>query len=220
MTTRRTASKAAAETVTTAADAVRANVTPNPLLEDWTAVGKAQLDCAIAMAQAILRGSESLREMQRDTAHRAQKWHEDIATDLSSIRDHDELMRLQLNLVQNNTDNALRYWLSFFEITQQARVETMSLAMKGLSEVANAFLSSSQKVASRTLQAAPPTPEAGFTELARQWTGGPVTWPAQEAAQEAMSLATTAWNEWMSQAKRWQQGLEQGGGSGEQRSLH
>ena len=176
MSTRRTASKAVAEST---AEAVKAHVTPNPLLEDWTAVGKAQLDCAVAMAQAILRGAESLREMQRDTASRAQQWHQEAATELASARDHDELMRVQLKLVQNNTDNALRYWLSFFEITQQARIESMNCAMKGCADVANAVLSSSQSLAAKSLKAAPATPEGGLTELARQWTGGPVTWPAR-----------------------------------------
>jgi hypothetical protein len=218
MNTRRTASKAAAESTTTAVEAVQALVTPNPLLEDWTGVGKAQLDCAIAMAQAVLRGAESLREMQRDTAIRAQKWHEEIAAELPTVRDHDELMRLQVKLVQNNVDHALRYWLAFFEITQQARTEATNLAMKGFTDIANAFLASSQSLTTKSLQAAPATPEAGLTELARQWTGGPVTWPAQEAAQEAMTWATTAWNEWMSQARRWQQGFEQGEGG--HRSLH
>src|ERR1700752_2145851 len=133
MNTRRTASKAVAESTTPAAEAVQALVTPNPLLEDWTAVGKAQLDFAIAMAQSLPRGAESLRAMQRDTAVRAQKWHEEAAAELPTVRDHDELMRLQVKLVQNNVDQALRYWLAFFEITQQARTETMNLAMKGWS---------------------------------------------------------------------------------------
>jgi hypothetical protein len=44
--------------------------------------------------------------------------------------------------------------------------------------------------------------EAEVDHVVNPWTASPFAWPAQEATRQAMTLATSAWNDWLT----WQAG--------------
>ncbi len=61
-------------------------------------------------ATALFRGSESMRKIQQQTAHRATLQHQEVAARLQGPCDFNELLAIQTELLRFNMQEVAQYW--------------------------------------------------------------------------------------------------------------
>lgn len=103
-----------------------AEPTDKTLLASW----KRQLDAAMRLTEAVIEGSERMREVQLEAAAEA---HADaVATQkaLAAAQSPQELLRIQAEWLAENQRKSMQYWKSLYE----AAAETNAQMMKCLGE--------------------------------------------------------------------------------------
>jgi hypothetical protein len=90
-----------------AASARQQDPTPFNLLAD---LPRRQLALMTYSATALFRGSEDMRRIQEQAAHRATERHEEVSERLRDPCDFNDLLAIQADLVRFDMQEALRYW--------------------------------------------------------------------------------------------------------------
>lgn len=183
-------------------------------LDQWAELGKAQLGAGLALAQSLVKGAQALRQVQLEAGQQAEQRYQEAQARLSQARDVGDLFGLQAQLLRSHAESALQYWTSCFDAAHRTRAEAASTAAAALGDLQKAALSSAQQWAGRGASAA----QGAVGESTRAWGGNGLAWPAPDAARSALSWATSAWDQWLSQANQWQRAAGQAGA--EQRSVH
>lgn len=99
---------------------------PNAMLDTW----KHELDAAMRLTEAVIEGSERMREVQLEAAVAA---HADaVATQkaLAAASTPAELMRIQTEWLAANQKKSMQYWKSLYE----AAAETNAHVLKCMGE--------------------------------------------------------------------------------------
>lgn len=87
-----------------------------------------QLALMTESATAVLRGSEALRKLQQESAHRALAQHEEAAERLRGQVDFNELLTIQAELLRFNLQEAAQYWQQLTTTALKMQAEMVSSA--------------------------------------------------------------------------------------------
>lgn len=94
----------------------------NAMLDTW----KRELDAAMRLTEAVIEGSERMREVQLEAAVEA---HADaVATQkaLAAASTPAELMRIQTEWLAANQRKSMQYWKSLYETAAETNAQLMS----------------------------------------------------------------------------------------------
>jgi len=170
-------------------------------LDDWSqTTAKEQIAWEISAANAMLRNAQALSEAQLDSARRTQKAHEQAALQLEQAQDINELAAVQMSLARADAQSLLEHWSRIGQTATRGALEAWSEAMSGCARLQNAAVSSWLQW-SKLQQSVPANPEvleAEMEHVANPVAATPLVWPAQEATRQAMTLAASTWNDWLS----------------------
>jgi hypothetical protein len=177
------------------------DVTLEGALDSWSnSVGKEYLAWQIATCTALLRGAQALRNAQLEAAQRAEAAHERAAKDLLTVASLGDLASIQLELARADADGATQYWTEVGGVVTRNLLESMGQLTEGLTRMNGAVWSAATEW--MKVQAALPQTadvlEAEVEHVASPLAASPLMWPAQEATRQAMTLASSAWNDWLS----------------------
>ena len=75
-----------------------------------TDLPRRQLAMLSQSASTLYRGSEALRQIQRQAAERASRQHLEVAEKLRDSRDFGEVMAIQTELLRFNLQESAQYW--------------------------------------------------------------------------------------------------------------
>ncbi len=98
-----------------------AEPTDKTMMDAW----KRQLDAAMRMTEAVIEGSQRMREIQMEAATAA---HADaVATQkaLSSASSPQELMRIQTEWLAANQRKSMDYWKTLYEVAADTNAQVM-----------------------------------------------------------------------------------------------
>lgn len=199
------ASESAATALQTATDGMAA----------WS---KAQLSLQIDTALAVLRSAQTLREAQLKASQQSQASHEQAARELESLDSFNDIARLQLLLARDNWQGAVSYWAQLGEFANGAAMQGWARTAEGLSKLTASLMSANLQWSQVRPLEAPVAEEleASVDHLVSPVIASPMLWPAQEAAREAMTFATSALNDWFA----WSSRLGNGGSARESGTVH
>ncbi|MCW7539211.1 phasin family protein [Aquabacterium sp. A7-Y] len=193
----------------------RASASAAAALDQWAQLSKAQLGFTLSIAQSLLKGTRALRQVQLEAGERAQERFTEAQSRLGAARDINELISVQSQLLRSNAESALQYWTQCFDALQRSRVEAAGSAASALSDLQKA----TQQLASRGAATSTAAAQGTGEDLSRAWgAAGMLGWPSEDAARSAMNWATSAWDQWLTQASQWQRSAGQAAGS--QSSMH
>lgn len=173
-------------------------------LSGWAMeTSRAQMACAMSVFGALVGASRAVREVQRDTAERAEAACEQAGERLQSARDLTHAATLQAEWLRAQGDEALRYWTRLSEIAGESGAQTFQRALEGWTRASTAAFEGMSHWA--RVQAALPTSaeaiEAEAEHLTNPLSASPLAWPAQEAVRQGVGLATSLWNDWLDWSK-------------------
>lgn len=178
-------------------------------VEGLAALGKAQLTLQVDTALAVLRRAQALRKAQLQANQQAQTSHEQVAGELESANNINDIASLQLSLARDNLQGALSYWAQISEFTSGSVVEGWARAAESLSRL-NASLLGTQlqwmHISPLDSPKAVEELEASVDHVVNPVIASPMLWPAQEAAREAMTFATSALNDWFAWSSQFSNG--------------
>jgi len=167
----------------------------------WSnSVGKEYLAWQIGACTAMLRGAQALRTTQLEAAQRAEAAHQRAGQALLSVTSLGDLASIQLELARADADGATQYWAEVNSLVTRNLLEAMSELANGLTRMSSAaWISAAEwmKVQSALPQSADVL-EAEVEHVTSPLAASPLIWPAQEATRQAMTLASSAWNDWIS----------------------
>jgi hypothetical protein len=147
-----------------------------------------------------LRNALELREAQVEAARSAQKAHAQAAENLKRANGITELAAVQLELARADAQGAMQYWAKLGELTTKGAMDLWSESASGYAKLQNAAWSALLQFS--RVQASLPVSaevlEAEVEHVTNPVTSSPLVWPAQEATRQAMSLAASTWNDWLS----------------------
>jgi hypothetical protein len=102
-----------------------AALTPIGILAD---LGRQQMSVAAEASSALLRGFETMRRIQQETAQEASERHQAVAQKLHGACAPMDAMALQAGLLQADLQTANRYWQDLAGTAIETQVEIMSCA--------------------------------------------------------------------------------------------
>jgi hypothetical protein len=184
------------------ADADEANGNPiDIVLDDWSeSAAKEQIAWEISACTALLRSAQSVREAQLEAARRAREVHEQAAEQLKKAHGLSEVAQVQMELARADAEGAMQLFSKLGELTTKSALEMLSESAAGYAKLQNAAWSAMLQFSKA--QAALPTSaevlEAEVEHITNPVTSSPLVWPAQEATRQAMTLAASTWNDWLS----------------------
>lgn len=120
----------------------------NALLAPFSAMAdlpRRQMALMTQSASAVLRGSEELRKIQQQSAHRALAQHQDAAQRLRGQVDFNELLTIQAELLRFNLQEAAQYWQQLTSTALKVQAEMVSSATEALDEGDEPTLDSLQR---------------------------------------------------------------------------
>lgn len=170
-------------------------------LDAWGAqAARDQLAWQINTCRALLRGAKAVREAQMQAAERAEAACLEAADQVLSARGIGDLGSLQLDLARRSAEAAMQHCTHLGEVVGRSWTEAIEEAAAGWTRMSTAswqgLLQWSRWQAS--LPASAEVVEAEVEHLTNPIAASPAVWPAQEAARQAMSLAASTWNDWLS----------------------
>ena len=169
-------------------------------VDAWAGYGKALCKLQIETALAMLRQGQTLREAQLATNQKARAQHEQAAQELEAIPSLADAFSVQISLLQSNLQGALDHWNRIGEACSTGQADAFARIADAWLKLPTSLLDSAQQwsqLRSKEGPAAMEEIEASVDHLVNPALASPMLWPAQEAAREAMSLATTALNDWL-----------------------
>ncbi len=170
-------------------------------IDAWSnSVGKEYLAWQIAACTSVLRGAQALRNAQLEAAQRAEAAHERAAKDLLTVASLGDLTNIQLELARADADGANQYWTEVSGVITRNLLESVGQLAEGLTRMNGALWNAATEW--MKVQAALPQTadvlEAEVEHVTSPLAASPLMWPAQEATRQAMTLASSAWNDWIS----------------------
>jgi hypothetical protein len=99
--------------------------TPLNILAD---LPRKQLELMTRSATAVYRGSEAMRKIQQQAAHRASAHHEEAAEKLRGHCDLSEVFAIQADLLRFNLQEAASYWRQLASTALKVQVEMVGSA--------------------------------------------------------------------------------------------
>lgn len=161
-----------------------------------------QLAWEIGAKAVLLRGAESLREVQRDAAHETRQAHDEALARLSSARGLAELAAVQLELARAEVEGTTRYWQRVGALGTASALEWWSESAGALTRLHGAAWSSALQWMQLQSQwpLAPEAIEAEVDHVTNPLVASPWVWPAQDAARQAVTLAAASWGDWLNGA--------------------
>lgn len=215
---RKTAARKPAAETQAAAD-IEANSNPiDIVLDDWSeSAAKEQIAWEISAGTALLRSAQSMREAQLEAARSAQEAYEQAAQHLKKAHGIGELAQVQMELARADAEGAMQLFSKLGELTTKSALEMWSESATGYAKLQNAAWSALVQFSKvqATLPASAEVLEAEVEHMTHPVTSSPLVWPAQEATRQAMTLAASTWNDWLS----WS-GQVAGAGTGGERTAH
>jgi hypothetical protein len=191
--------RAAAAAAAAAADA---NDTPiDIVLDDWSeSAAKEQIAWEISATTVLLRSVEALREAQLEAARQAQEVHQQAAAQLKKAHGIGQLTAVQMELARADAEAAMQLMGKVGELTTKSALELWSESATGYVKMQNAAWSALVQFSKvqATLPQSAEVLEAEVEHITNPITSSPLVWPAQEATRQAMSLAASTWNDWLS----------------------
>ncbi|HXD06502.1 MAG TPA: phasin family protein [Burkholderiaceae bacterium] len=165
-------------------------------------------ECAqafIAACQTMLRNAHAIREAQLETNVRAQEAHEQAAAQLESARTLPEVFGVPASLIQSNAAGSFQHWSHLAVLMQQMQIERAGDALSSLARIQRAAFESMLQLlrVQASMPTSPEVMEAEVEHVTSPLTASPMVWPAQEASRQAMSMASTAWNDWVDWSTHW-----------------
>ncbi len=100
-----------------------AHTPPANLFSD---LARQQLALFNEAACAVLKGSETVRKIQQQAAHRASSQHESAAARLRAVHEPSEVMTIQSDLLRFDLEGAMQYWQQLTAALVQAQVDLIS----------------------------------------------------------------------------------------------
>lgn len=98
---------------------------PLTLLAD---LPRRQMALATQSASALLRGSEALRKIQQQAAHRASVHHEEAVERLREPCDFNDLLSIQADLLRFNLQEMTQYWQQVASAALKVQVDMVGTA--------------------------------------------------------------------------------------------
>lgn len=199
---RKTAARKPASEVRSAAADARANGNPIDIaLDDWSEnSAKEQVAWEISAATALLRSVQALREAQLEAARHAQQALEQAAAQLKKAHGIGEVAAVQVELARADAEGAMQLLGKVGELTTKSALEMWNESAAGYARLQNAAWSSLLQFskAQAALPGSAEVLEAEVEHITNPVTSSPLVWPAQEATRQAMTLAASTWNDWLS----------------------
>jgi hypothetical protein len=106
----------------------RTNAAQNGPANMLSELARQQLALLNDAAGAMFRGSEAVRKIQLQAAHRASSRHESAAARLRGVHDAADVMAIQSDLLRFDMEGATQYWQQMAAALVQAQVDMMSYA--------------------------------------------------------------------------------------------
>lgn len=185
--------------------AASAEPTLDSTLDAWGAEAtREHLAWEIAACSALLRGARALREAQMQAAENAETAHLKAAEQLLSARGVDDFASIQIELLRSDAEGAMQYWTRLSEIVSRHLADSWQEAGAGWVRASETLMKGMGQW-TRLQSSLPQTAdivEAEVEHVANPFAASPLVWPAQEAARQAMGLASQGWNEWLSWGSR------------------
>jgi len=103
--------------------------TPLNILAD---LPRKQLELVTRSATAMYRGSEALRKLQQQAAHRASIHHEEATEKLRGQCDLSEVLAIQADLLRFNLQEAAHYWQQLASTVLKVQVDLVGSAGEAL----------------------------------------------------------------------------------------
>jgi len=174
-------------------------------LDAWsTQTSREQLALEIATCSTLLHGARAVREAQMQAAEQAEKVYLQAAERLLTARSLQDLAGIQFELLKTDAESAVQYWSRLGELAARNAMDTFQEAAAGwvrLGSTAMAGFTEWTRLQSSLPQGVEIV-EAEVEHLTNPLAASPMVWPAQEATRQAMTLASSSWNDWMSWTSR------------------
>jgi hypothetical protein len=198
------------KTVDQAAERTAAN-------DDGTSVAEAALDrwsdltarefaaWSLGATASMLRGVQAVQQAQLEAARDAQQIHEQAAAQLDTVHSFADFARLQMTLAQSDSQVALQSMSKIGELASRQAIDALNDSAAGWAHFSNTAWTAAldwMNGLARTPSAVEAA-EAEMSPIVNAVAAGPIAWPAQEAARQAMTMATSAWNDWLTWSNRW-----------------
>ncbi|NPC54099.1 phasin family protein [Caenimonas soli] len=116
-----------------------------------TDLPRKQLELVTRSATAVYRGSETLRKIQLQAAHRASVHHEEAAEKLRGPCDLGEIMAIQADLLRFNVQEAVHYWQQLASAALKTQVDLVGSAGRALDTGAEPSLEALQQAFAASL---------------------------------------------------------------------
>jgi hypothetical protein len=201
--TRATSRKAAASAPP---EAVAEDESLDGTLDRWSETAARELAAwGLGTSAAFLRGVQALQEAQLDAAREACRLHEQAAAQLGTARSASDLAQLQMTLAQSDGQVALQALSRMGEAASRQAFDGWKDGAAGWAQLHGAaWMAATRWFGGLAQQPTDPELiEAEVEHVVSPFTASPFVWPAQEAARQAMTLAGSAWNDWLSWSGRW-----------------
>jgi hypothetical protein len=159
----------------------------------------------LGAATAWLRTLEALRDVQLEAVREASRLQEEAAAQLASVQGAGDLAQVQLTLAQSAGQVAMRSASRLGEVATRQALDAWKDAADGLGRFQGAaWTSTAQWLGGLAQQPADPELlEAEVEHVVSPVAASPFVWPVQEASRQALTLASSAWNDWLSASNRW-----------------
>ncbi|WP_140626322.1 phasin family protein [Methylibium rhizosphaerae] len=167
----------------------------------WLQLGKVELTAQVEAAQALLRTAEAVRQAQLEANQKAQAAHAQVAEQIDSVGNLNDVVGLQLTLLREDLQGALAHWTHLAEVTSAAVLDGFTRGTESASRLQSSFWGSAlqwTQLAQTDAPGAAEEIEASVDHVVNPLIASPLLWPSQEAAREAMTLANSAWKDWFS----------------------
>jgi hypothetical protein len=209
---RKTAAPAREPTAAEAADP-----TIDAAMEQWT--DQATQDLAawgLGASTAFMRSLQALQEVQLDAARETFKLQEQAVSQLASAHGATDVAQLQLALAQGGGQVAMQSMARIGEVATRQAFDAWKEVADGWGRFQGAaWTAAAQWLGGVSRQAPDPELiEAEVEHVVSPLAASPFVWPVQEASRQAMTLASSAWNDWLTMSNRL---AESGWGAGARR---
>lgn len=170
-------------------------------LDAWSArATRENLAFEITACRALLRSAKAWREAQLQSAERTEANYLRAADRLLAARGLEDFAEIQADLLRQDGEQVAQYWNELADLTARnslAAIQELSEAWLRASSAMWQGMSQWSQLQSK-LGGDADLVEAEVEHVTNAWSANPWVWPAQEAARQSMTVASSAWNEWLS----------------------
>ena len=202
---RKTAAPAHAQARSTDTPDAALDGTLDPLAEQAT---RDLAAWGLGASTALLRVVQAVQEVQLEAAREACKLQEQAVSQLASAHSAADLAQWQMTLAQSGGQVAMQSMSRIGEVATRQAFDAWKEASDGWGRLQGAAWSAAAQwfngVAGQS--ADPELVEAEVEHVVSPLAASPFVWPVQEASRQAMTLASAAWNDWLTLSNRVAQG--------------